>query len=581
MSYLDCLPPEPLACRTLERVTLTPAVFVPTALPTRVRFGAFDAAGQPIEAFRLRRGDGLSLLEEAPPADAEPLPGTWLYGGILEYQYGAFLVETLARHWLLRRHPGLSLLFHTYDGRTALMPWQREVLAMLGIPEGRLRLITTPVRVERVLLGDAGCVLERWLDPQHARSLGVFPFARPPRRGLRVWLSRAGLRDGLAKVRGEAELEAHLSAAGWRILRPETMPVWQQLAALAEAETIAGFEGSAFHTLLLAEEISARVTLYARGEGRVPRMHGLIAEAKQFRQDIRVLPLSHIEGTGRVQVMALEDPFAAACTVEPACAAHPPAAAPATPPVVRAAPDAKRRAGAPPLAFVHVPKTAGTSFTEALRQGWPEARIVGTQAAFDAIPIEELHGLDLIAGHFYAYRLEERSDTHFVQVTVLRDPFERLFSAYRFGRHFAARGAQVGPAMRLAGEVDFGTWADSAYGAAQAHAQLYQLGLSRGDQARPDAHGALLGRAKARLDAMLVGLADRLEDSVGLVFRTLGRGPAPPVGRAKETADRYLPETAGLTAAQRAALEERLRPDAALYAYGRDLLLRRLDAAGV
>lgn len=577
MDHLDCLPPAPLSVAEHAGVTLTPAVFVADALPTRARFGAFDGDGRPLDGFRMRRGHGASLPEEGPPpTDAEPLPGTWLYGGMLEYQYGAFLVETLARYWFLRRHPDRPILLHTYNGRTTLMPWHREVLAMLGIPEGRCHLVTRPVRAERVLLADPGCVLERWLDPMHARALGVFPFADVPRPGRRVWLSRAKLRDGLAKVRGEETLEQHLHDAGWTILHPQTLSVWQQLAAMAEAEEIAGFEGSAFHTLLLGGEVKARVTLFNRDNGALPAMHLLIAAAKQLRQAERTLPMRHLEGVGRAQVTVLEDPFEAACAIDPRVrrlSAPRPAAAPAA---------QRLRAGdaPPPLAFIHVPKTAGTSFTQALRAGWPEARIVATQAAFDAIPIEELTALDLIAGHFLAWRLEERAAGHFVPVTILRDPFERLFSAYRFGRHFARRGAEVGPAMRLAGETDFGTWAFSEFGTAQAHAQLFHLGLNRGDGARDASLAALLDQAKARLDRMLVGTADGLEAFVPWMFRHLGRGTAPTVGHAKATAEHYTPEEAGLTAAQRDALRERLRPDDALFAHGRARMQRLLDAAG-
>ena len=274
----------------------------------------------------------------------------------------------------------------------------------------------------------------------------------------------------------------------------------------------------------------------------------------------------------------MEDPFEAACAVDPRVRSVSSPKLPAP----RLAP-APRRTGTegavPPLAFIHVPKTAGTSFTDALRAGWPEARIVGTQAAFDAIPFEELTALDLIAGHFLAWRLEERAGAHFAPVTVLRDPFERLFSAYRFGRQFARRGAQVGPAMRLAGEVDFGTWALSEFGPAQAHAQLYQLGLNRGDVAPRSSLTALLEQAKARLDRMLVGTTEALDAFVPAVFRHFGRNDAPAIGRAKITAEQYTPEEAGVTAAQRDALREVLRPDDLLYAHGRDLLQRRLERA--
>lgn len=596
------LPPSPLGWTEHERVTLTPATYLAEALPTRTRYGAFAPDGSVIEGFRFRRGDGLSLIEDEPPPSGTStrLAGTYLYGGILEFQYGGFLTETLTRAWLLRRHPGLPILLHAYGNRMNLASWQREVLAMLGIPEGRCRFVTEPVTVDRVLLADPGCVLERWLDPVQARALGVFPSAERARPGRRVWLSRSRLREGLAQVQGEAELEALLAASGWTVLHPQTLPVWQQLAFLSDAEAISGFEGSAFHTLLLAEDVKARINLYARSSGRWPAMHRIIATAKHLRQDERELPLRHVEGGGRKEVVALPDPAAAARSIdaeasigeggialprpsalvrEPADPLAPPApfaakVPPQSPPLVRGKVDAST-----PVAFIHIPKSGGTSFTQALRHGWPEARIVATQSAFDEIPIDELQQLDLVAGHFFAYRLEQRTPGLFSPVTLLRDPFDRLFSAYRFGRQFARSGATVGPAMRLAGQVDFGAWTEASFGATQGHAQLYQLGLNHGDRAASVSLERLLEQAKARLAGMLVGTTDRLADFVALVYRTHGRGDPPQVEHAMPTRERYTPEEAGLTTEQRDALMERLRPDYALFAHARDVMHRQLDAA--
>jgi Glycosyltransferase 61/Sulfotransferase family len=595
VDYLEALPPYPLGWTEHAETLLTPASFDLT-VPTQTRLGAFSATGDFLDGFRMRRGEDASPVEEAPKAAEERLEGLWLYGGVLRPHYGHFLLESLSRAWFLRRHPDLPVLWHTATGKSVLLPWHREVFSMLGIPEGRCRFVMRPTQVERILLADPGCVLERWLDPAQARALGIFPLANRPVRERKVWLSRSRLRDGLAKVQGEAELEARLAETGWTILSPEGLPVWQQLAVMSEAKEIAGFEGSAFHTLLLAEEeVKARVTLYARSSGRWPVMHRLIAVTKHLRQYARELPLRHVEGSSRTQIVALADPAAAARQVQAECdggesgaTVHPvpsrsgPTAAPlpraATGvPAVMARPlnHEPRRGG--PLAFVHVPKCGGTSFTQAIRAGWPEARVVATQGALDAIPTEELLGLDLIAGHFYAHRLAERTGDHFSLVTVLRDPFERLFSAYRFGREFARKGALVGPAMRLAGEVDFGTWAFAPFGEAQAHAQLYQLGLSTGDRAQSVPLGTLLERAKARLEGMLVGTVDGLEAFVPYVFRFHDRGFPPPVPRAMATSERYLPEEAGLTTDQRMALMERLEPDYAFYRHGRDLMLRRLE----
>lgn len=318
MDYLKFLPPEPLGVTEHEAVTLTPASHDPAA-PTQTRLGAFSAEGSFLDGFRMLRGNAASPAEERPAIVEDRLTGTFIYGGVLQPHYGHLLLEGLARAWFLRRRPDLPILWHAANGKGFLLPWHREVFALLGIPEGRFRFILRPTIVERVVLPDPGFVVWRWLDPSHTRALGVFPFAGCPRRGQRVWLSRSRLRDGLAKIDGETEMEAYLAEAGWTIVHPETLPVWQQLAAMADAEEIAGFEGSAFHTLLLADNVHARVTLYRRSNDPLPLSHTMIASVKHLRQTVRELPLRHIEGDGRRRVVVLQDPAAAARAVEASC----------------------------------------------------------------------------------------------------------------------------------------------------------------------------------------------------------------------------------------------------------------------
>ncbi|MBW8270188.1 sulfotransferase family 2 domain-containing protein [Caldovatus aquaticus] len=246
-------------------------------------------------------------------------------------------------------------------------------------------------------------------------------------------------------------------------------------------------------------------------------------------------------------------------------------------------PEASGTADGPPgaggrrkLAFVHIPKTAGTSFTQALRIGWPCAKVVATQAQFDAVNDDDIANIDLIAGHFHAYCLEDRRFLAFDRVTVLRDPFERLFSAYRFGRDAVAAGVEVGPAMRLAAETTFGDWAFSRFGLAQPHSHLWLLGLNADDQPSRVSFAHLLAQAKARLDRMHVGIVDCLDDFVGYLFRHYGlTGPAF-VARMNITR-RYDPEEAGLTATQKSELMDLLRPDYELYAYGRALMQQRME----
>ena len=90
------------------------------------------------------------------------------------------------------------------------------------------------------------------------------------------------------------------------------------------------------------------------------------------------------------------------------------------------------------LAFLHIPKTAGTSLTEVLARRWGRVRIVAECAELYApSAAEAFRGLNLVAGPFYAFQLDLPALRGFAPVTVLRDPLDRLVSSWRFARSCA------------------------------------------------------------------------------------------------------------------------------------------------
>lgn len=223
------------------------------------------------------------------------------------------------------------------------------------------------------------------------------------------------------------------------------------------------------------------------------------------------------------------------------------------------------------IAFVHVPKTAGTSLTTVLAKGWGRVKIVGLAGAVDAMPDEEVEDLTLLAGHFFPHQLNRPCFHDYAAVTVLRDPFDRLVSAWRFANECVARGDKVGPAMAFASGVSFSEFAFSAYGAYERHSQVYNLARERGMKPQQQPMAQMLHKAKQRLDGMLVGTADRLDDFARALFRRFDRGEPPPMPRLNTTAD-VPDETLGLSPARRAALIEILAPDYELLAHARRLM---------
>jgi hypothetical protein len=88
-------------------------------------------------------------------------------------------------------------------------------------------------------------------------------------------------------------------------------------------------------------------------------------------------------------------------------------------------------AGSRPIAFVHINKTAGTTFTEYLRHHFLENNSVAPPffGNFDQIGIND-PSRELYWGHFpYAQFVAHRPDA--IVITFLRDPVQRIISQYR------------------------------------------------------------------------------------------------------------------------------------------------------
>jgi hypothetical protein len=104
----------------------------------------------------------------------------------------------------------------------------------------------------------------------------------PPLTGKKIWLSRSShLGGGLLD---ERELEPHLRALGWEVVHPQFLPLRRQVALIASSARVAGLDGSAFHTTLLAREIRGRFTIFfLRNTG--DQAYTRIARMKGFAQD--------------------------------------------------------------------------------------------------------------------------------------------------------------------------------------------------------------------------------------------------------------------------------------------------------
>lgn len=224
------------------------------------------------------------------------------------------------------------------------------------------------------------------------------------------------------------------------------------------------------------------------------------------------------------------------------------------------------------IAFLHLPKTGGTSLTQALQRDWPRLRIIAGNPDLDTIGAEEAQAYDMVAGHFYAFQLERPALAGFAPITVLRDPITRLLSSYHFMRLSASLGAPPDPVMNYAEHAPFFEYALNV--ASDRHGQLFVLGLDAVPGVEFVRMQDLLDRALRRLERMRVGVMDMLEPFLGSLLREAGIDEAPVL---EHLLVAETPHEDGMTGPQRAALRELLAPDYALYERARALAMARLD----
>ncbi|MDF3605878.1 glycosyltransferase 61 family protein [Paracoccus sp. DMF-8] len=215
--------------------------------------------GMPIREAGLERGGGvlLSCPQGADHTSVEFRDQEVILGGYIAHHYGHFLLESLARLWGYRD----SSLPVVWAAGRQFTDWELSLFDLLGVARNRLIALRQPVRFARIHVPTPGFIIRRNFHERQRDALAVTPCA--PGKA-RVYLSRSSFKSRLFTASGESAVEDILAGRGWQIIRPETLPISEQVAILANAAVVAGIEGSAFHTLMLCAKPQARVIVLRR-----------------------------------------------------------------------------------------------------------------------------------------------------------------------------------------------------------------------------------------------------------------------------------------------------------------------------
>lgn len=254
--------------------------------------------------------DGLCLLDSLlyrgipvfPQPPARRLSGTYIFGGYLFGHYGHFLLESLSRCYALRRYPDtVPVLFMSPDEQ--VFDAQKRILTALGL-RNDIILVKAPLEVEKLVYAPSGCDLNPlYISDEQLKALGRLPVQEhnPDRK---IWLSRSRFNGG--GVENEAEIEAELLGCGWEIIHPQELGIHDQIRLIAGSGLVAGFSGTAFFNVLLAEQVHGRFLVIGRS-ARVNPTIPFFLEQKKARHEEHAFPVQYSSGTGAGQRFLMPD----------------------------------------------------------------------------------------------------------------------------------------------------------------------------------------------------------------------------------------------------------------------------------
>jgi hypothetical protein len=207
-----------------------------------------------------RRPDGEPGHDELKHAPDDRRDAYYLGPG--SSHYGHFILETLCRAWAWREHGANRVAVL----QTAVPRFARDLYALIPGLLVRLEVISTPTRFHRMLVPGPGFVLARTAHvefKQLCERMAEQIVARPgPLTEQPLYLSRAGLNaENRRTLEGEMRLEVFLEGEGFLVVRPETLPVTEQIALINRHKWILSPVGSACHTRLFALEETNLVTI--------------------------------------------------------------------------------------------------------------------------------------------------------------------------------------------------------------------------------------------------------------------------------------------------------------------------------
>ena len=183
---------------------------------------------------------------------------TIYWGGYLFSHYGHFLMESLTRYYAIKES-NIKILYFTASN--VVPSFVLEIFKILNI-ENRIVFVdfNSLVKIDKFYIAEASYRISDYYTQDFFDSLQVYDTSNSKYLQKKIWISRSTLKKRY--ILGEKKLEEILTKKGWMIVHPELLCIEEQLSIFTSADHISGFIGSAFHSILLVKNVTAKLDIF-------------------------------------------------------------------------------------------------------------------------------------------------------------------------------------------------------------------------------------------------------------------------------------------------------------------------------
>lgn len=185
--------------------------------------------------------------------------GSAIYLGYFFKHWGHFLKDIINRMWIILEHYHNEYV--VYVGDDDISGNYLEFMKMLGVPEDKLIRIDKATKFSEIIIPELSYVITEYYSKEYLdifdrvreNCLSVYSQNQSEYKNKKIYFTRVAFSQGKrAKEFGEESIKKTFELNGYKILRPETLSLCEQIYIWNNAETIACINGTIPMNLLFS-----------------------------------------------------------------------------------------------------------------------------------------------------------------------------------------------------------------------------------------------------------------------------------------------------------------------------------------